>query len=123
MVNEIGTKALAVSTSAGAVGVGFIDNINVELIILGLIGLIVSVLSYHYDIEHAEEKTHKISEMIKYILFGTLALPSAYAAAGDYVTHDVSGRLFIGVFASYYIIKLLDTICAKVQSMIMEWRK
>ncbi|DAB40818.1 MAG TPA: hypothetical protein CFH81_00480 [Sulfurovum sp. UBA12169] len=126
MLNEtttIGAKALAASTSAGMIGVGFLDNINVELIILGLIGLVVSILSYHYDIEHTEDKAHSMSEIIKYILFGTLALPSAYVAAGEHITNDVSGRLFIGVFASYYIIRLLDTIIQKVQNMIMEWRR
>lgn len=124
MINEsttLGAKAIAASTSAGVIGVGFLDGLNIQLIILGVVGIVVSMLSYHYDIEHSEKKKHSKTEMGKYIIFGALALPSAYAAAGEYITQDTSGRLFIGVFASYYIIVLLDTIVEKTKDLIRGW--
>ena len=121
--NNITAKVTALSTSSGFVSIWVFD-MNEKTLGLGIAGLIIAIASFINDYANSEKKRTRVqvfSEIVKYMIFGTVAFPSAYVFLSDYIEHEM---LLIagGVFASYFIVYFLDVIVRTLTKIIENWR-
>jgi len=121
--NNITLKVAGLSTSSGLVSVWVFD-MTEKTLGLGVLGFIISIFSFIHDYSNSSEKKNAwqiISDVFKYMAFGSVAFPSAYAFLSNYFKEEpllVAG----GVFASYFIVYFLDVIVRALVRVIENWR-
>ena len=120
MITEA-TAGKLIFFSAGTLTIGLTEA-NAIYFILGFVGLFFSLTNYHYDFEHSDEKEFILSELIRYMLFGFIALPAVYIGLEAYIQNEVF-RFFIGSLVSYFSVKIIETLVKKSLNFIMEWKK
>ena len=120
MITEA-TATKIIFFSAGSLTIGLTEA-NTMYLILGGLGLIFSLVNYHYDFQHGDVEEFILSELLRYMFFGFLTLPAVYIGLEPYVSHEVF-RIIIGAFASYFSVKILETIFKRALTLIMEWKK
>ena len=117
--NNITIKATALSASSGMISVWVFDMTD-KTLGLGVVGFLISIFSFIHDYAHAKEKkTHLevVSEIFKYIIFGTVAFPSAYDFVARYI-EEQSVLVAVGVFTSYFIVSFLDILVKEAKETI-----
>lgn len=117
--NNITANVTALSTSTGLVSLWFLD-INEKTLGLGIAGFIIAIASFINDYANSTKKRTKLqvfSEILKYMIFGTVAFPSAYVFLSDYIEHEML-HIAGGVFASYFVVYFLDIIVKALGKVI-----
>jgi hypothetical protein len=111
--------------------------INEKIFALGVVGFMISIFTFLYDISRAPKsnktKFEFFTELVRYMLFGTVAFPAAYGVCEKYTS---SPELLVagGLFASFFIVSLmdilipkfkdlLDALAKKAKEMIENWRR
>lgn len=132
----ISAKAYIASASSGMVVYGALG-INEKILALGVVGFIISIFTFLYDISHApassKTKFKIFTELVRYMLFGTVAFPAAYNI-GEQYTNSPELLVAGGLFASFFIVSiidilipkfkdLLDALAKKAKEIIENWRR
>ena len=117
--NNITIKATALSASSGMISVWVFD-MSDKTLGLGVIGFLIAIFSFIHDYANTKEEiTHLqiVGEMGKYILFGTIAFPSAYDLASHYIEEQTI-LVAVGVFASFFIVSFLDVFVKELKKIV-----
>jgi hypothetical protein len=117
-------KPILITFGSGTFTIGFTKQ-DFEMIILGIIGFILGGLAWLYEYAHSENrkertKLQKITEVIKYTIFGGLAMPSAVLYAGRFVD-DYPIQILSGGIAAWLIVDLLKVSSDKARNIIKNW--
>jgi len=124
MISSINTKVIALSASSSMISIWVFD-INEKTLALGVLGFIVSFFSFLHVYARNEKKStvlEIISELFKFIIFGTVAFPAAYSYLSRFIEEQeilVAG----GLFSSYFVVTFLDISVKKGKEMILGWKK
>jgi hypothetical protein len=121
-VIEQNISAKAVSVASGFVSVGFLD-MNDKALFLGIIGFIISVFSFLYEYTHKKNKAttgETVSELFKYIIYGTVAFPATYSYLQSYIDKEEL-IVAISVLASYHSVYFLDLLVDKAKVILQKW--
>ena len=122
--SSINTKVIALSASSSMISIWFFD-INERTLTLGVLGFIVSFFSFLHAYARNEKNDtflEIVSELFKFIIFGTVAFPAAYSYLSRFIEEQeilVAG----GIFSSYFIVTFLDILVKKGKDMIFNWKR
>lgn len=99
--------------SGGAASLGLLQ-ITTDLVILGSIGLIMSVVAFMYDYSHANIKvpnrTAFWSALALHIVFGAVALPAGFMATYVFFTQEITVCMLAGIFSAWSVVAIAKSI-------------
>ena len=109
--------------SGGAASLGVLQ-ITSDLVILGGIGLVMSILAFAYDYSHQNINTPGRlafwSALATHVAFGTIALPAGFMITYAYLTQEITVCMLSGAFASWSAVAIAKALRAGLASRLQK---